>query len=124
MAKETAPAWLVKRYMKLWDKFKDKTFSFEEAKNALKEDNKFLSVVLSEMKKEGWLSLELNPEDARKRLYKLKSLEEVMKRTAEKAVSIFKTDSKEASSNQINIVTSSTVHGDIKNIKNSEDNKN
>ena len=124
MSKEVAPAWLVKRYMKLWDKFKDKDFSFEDAKKTLKEDNNFLSVVLSEMKKEGWLTLELDPEDARKRLYKLLSLEEVMKKTAEKAIDIFKTESKESSSTQINIVNGGVIHGDVKNIKNSEDNKN
>ena len=81
--------------MKLWDKFKDKDFSFEDAKKTLKEDNNFLSVVLSEMKKEGWLTLELDPEDARKRLYRLIPLEEVMKKTAEKAVDIFKIQSQE-----------------------------
>ena len=124
MSKEVAPAWLVKRYMKLWDKFKDKDFSFEDAKKTLKEDNNFLSVVLSEMKKEEWLTLELDPEDARKRLYKLLSLEEVMKKTAEKAIDIFKTESKESSSTQINIVNGGVIHGDVKNIKNSEDNKN
>ena len=124
MSKEVAPAWLVKRYMKLWDKFKDKDFSFEDAKKTLKEDNNFLSVVLSEMKREGWLTLELDPEDARKRLYKLLSLEEVMKKTAEKAIDIFKTESKESSSTQINIVNGGVIHGDVKNIKNSEDNKN
>ena len=95
MSKETTPAWLVKRYMKLWDKFKDKDFSFEDAQKTLKEDNKFLSVVLSEMKKEGWLTLELDPEDARKRLYKLLSLEEVMKKTAEKAIKVFKIENKD-----------------------------
>ena len=124
MSKETAPPWLVKRYMKLWGRFKDKSFSFEDAKKTLKEDNKFLSVVLSEMKNEEWLTLELDPEDARKRLYKLLSLEEVMKKTAEKAISVFKTDSKEASSNQINVITDSVIHGDVKNIKNGEENKN
>ena len=124
MSKEVAPAWLVKRYMKLWDKFKDKDFSFEDAKKTLKEDNNFLSVVLSEMKKEEWLTLELDPEDARKRLYRLIPLEEVMKKTAEKAIDIFKTESKESSSTQINIVNGGVIHGDVKNIKNSEDNKN
>ena len=124
MSKEVAPAWLVKRYMKLWDKFKDKDFSFEDAKKILKEDNNFLSVVLSEMKKEEWLTLELDPEDARKRLYRLIPLEEVMKKTAEKAIDIFKTESKESSSTQINIVNGGVIHGDVKNIKNSEDNKN
>ena len=101
MSKEVAPAWLVKRYMKLWDKFKDKDFSFEDAKKMLKEDNKFLSVVLSEMKKEGWLTLELDPEDARKRLYRLIPLEEVMKKTAEKAVDIFKIQSQETTKKTI-----------------------
>ena len=124
MSKEVAPAWLVKRYMKLWDKFKDKEFSFEDAQKTLKEDNNFLSVVLSEMKKEGWITLELDPEDARKRLYRLIPLEEVMKKTAEKAIDIFKTKSKELSSTQINIVNGGVIHGDVKNIKNSEDNKN
>ena len=95
MSKENAPSWLVKRYMKLWDKFKGKDFSFEEAQKTLKEDSKFLSVVLSEMKKEGWLTLELDPEDARKRFYKLLSLDEVMKKTAEKAVNVFKMESQE-----------------------------
>ena len=95
MAKETAPAWLVKRYMGLWNKFKDNTFSFEEAKNTLKEDNKFLSVVLSEMKKEDWLSLELDPDDARKRLYKLRSLEGVMNKTAEKALNVFRAENEQ-----------------------------
>lgn len=109
MSKEIAPSWLVKRYMKLWDKFNDKDFSFEEAQKALKEDNKFLSVVLSEMKKEGWLTLELDPEDARKRFYKLLSLEEVMNKTAEKAVGIFKMQSKET--NQKTMVN---IKGNIK----------
>ena len=90
MSKETAPPWLVKRYMKLWDRFKDKSFSFEDAQKTLKEDNKFLSVVLSEMKKEDWLTLELDPEDARKRLYKLRLLEEVMSKTADKALNVFR----------------------------------
>ena len=95
MAKETAPSWLVKRYMKLWNEFKDREFSFDDAKKTLKEDNKFLSVVLSEMKKEGWLSLELDPEDARKRVYKLRSLEEVMSKTANKALNVFREESEE-----------------------------
>ena len=37
MSKETAPSWLVKRYMKLWEKFEDKDFSFEDAQKTLKE---------------------------------------------------------------------------------------
>ncbi len=113
--------------MKLWDKFKDKSFSFEDAKKTLKEDNKFLSVVLSEMKNEGWLTLELDPEDARKRLYKLLSLEEVMKKTAEKAVNVFKMESQETTQRStINIGNiksgrDTNINSDIKQKKKDEE---
>ena len=53
------------------------------------------------MKKEEWLTLELDPEDARKRLYRLIPLEEVMKKTAEKAVDIFKIQSQETTQKTI-----------------------
>jgi len=38
-----------------------------------------LSIVLSELRQAGWLEMKLNPEDARKRLYKLKSPEQAVK---------------------------------------------
>ncbi len=99
MPKESVPSWLVKRYMKLWDKFKEKEFSFDGAKNTLKEEGKFVSVVLSKMKNEGWLSLELDPNDARRRLYKLKQLEEVMAKTADKALNVFREESERLKTN-------------------------
>ena len=116
MSKEVVPAWLVKRYIKLWDKFKDKDFSFEDAKKTLKEDYKFLSVVLSEMKKGGWLTLKLDPEDARKRLYRLIPLEEVMKKTAEKAVNIFKIESQETKQRSTINIESNIKNGRESNI--------
>jgi hypothetical protein len=47
------------------------------------------------MKKEGWLTLELDPEDARKRLYRLNSLVDVMTKTAEKSLSVFRNEDSE-----------------------------
>ena len=41
----------------------------------LKIDIKVLSVLLSDLKKNGWLEVSLSQEDSRKRLYKLKSPE-------------------------------------------------
>ena len=70
---EAIPKWLMKRYSKLWKKFKEKEFSFEEALETLKEkDERVLSVILSDLKKAGWVVLALSPTDARKRIYKLK----------------------------------------------------
>ena len=47
-----------------------KQFSHQQAEDLLKVTN--TSIVLSRLKKFGWLELTLDPEDSRKRLYKLK----------------------------------------------------
>jgi DNA-binding HxlR family transcriptional regulator len=67
------PKWLENRYAVLWGKFKSIPFSFEEAEKLLREkDPKTLSVVLSDLRNLGWLSVKLDPKTARKRLYQLK----------------------------------------------------
>ena len=43
---------------------------------------KMVSVILSEMRKSDWLEMRLYPNDARKRLYKLKAPDEVVKEIA------------------------------------------
>jgi hypothetical protein len=83
---EPMPKWLTRRYAILWKGFKDKSFEFEDAKKLLNEDNdKRLSVILSDFRKYGWLKVELHPESSRKRIYKLKSptaaFEEIAKET-------------------------------------------
>ena len=79
---EPLPKWLMQRYSLLWVKFKDKEFSHEQATKTLPDGERMVSVILSEMRKAGWLEMRLNPNDARKRLYKLKSPEEVVKEIA------------------------------------------
>ncbi len=79
---EPLPKWLMQRYSLLWVKFKDKEFNHEQATQTLPDDERMVSVILSEMRKVGWLEMRLDPEDARKRLYKLKSPEEVVKEIA------------------------------------------
>ncbi len=77
--------WIEKRYGNLWDSFQASPFRFEEAAKILKEktkdDERQVNVVLSEMRKGGWLEVEFDPEDARKRIYKLKSREEIISET-------------------------------------------
>ena len=74
----------MQRYAKLWSKFSEKKFSYDDVEEALQEnDNRILSVFLSELKKSGWVAIELDPNDSRKRLYKLinpkKAIEEEIK---------------------------------------------
>lgn len=71
------PEWAFVRYAKLWSKFKNKDFSYEEAKNLLKEKTA-MSVLLSELKDAGWIEVKLNPQDTRKRIYKLKNPEKAV----------------------------------------------
>jgi len=79
------PTWIEKRYKNLWDSFKDSAFRFEDAvkilKEKIKDDERQVNVVLSELRKGGWLEVEFDPEDARKRIYKLKSSEEIISET-------------------------------------------
>ena len=69
------PEWLMIRYSKLWLKFKEKEFTKEQAEKVLKKDNA-LAVVLSYLRKAGWLEMKMNEKDARKSIYKLKNPEE------------------------------------------------
>lgn len=78
------PKWLTKRYAVLWKHFQDKKFEFEDAKKLLNEDSdKRLSVILSDFKKNGWLTVELHPDSSRKRIYKLKSPDKALAEIAE-----------------------------------------
>jgi hypothetical protein len=75
---EPLSKWIMKAYSKLWTKFKNKEFNHDEASKTLN-DEKMISIILSELKKAGWLDIRLHPEDSRKRLYKLISPEEAAK---------------------------------------------
>jgi len=79
------PKWIEKRYRTLWDAFHNSEFRFEEAvrvfKEKIKDDERQINVFLSELRKKGWLEVEFDPEDARKRIYKLKSSEEIISET-------------------------------------------
>lgn len=69
---ETIPNWVLQRYAVLFRKYKDKEFTFKEAMKTIKEDDKvYASMVLSELRKAGWLEIKIDPQDARKRIYNL-----------------------------------------------------
>ena len=74
---EPLPKWIMKHYSTLWREFKNKEFIYEDASKTLNE-KKMMSLILSELKKNGWLNVKLDPEDSRKRIYQLKNPNEVI----------------------------------------------
>lgn len=78
------PKWIMKRYLLLWDEFKDGEFAFDDAERCLSkmakpDSKKVVGLFLSELRKAGWVKVELNQADTRKRIYKLKPYEQIFK---------------------------------------------
>lgn len=66
------PKWVWKRYAKLWQKFKETPFTFEQAQKELKHlDRNLISVMFNELKTAGWIAVNLGEGDSRKRVYNL-----------------------------------------------------
>jgi type I restriction enzyme M protein len=77
--------WLERRYQSLREEFGDHPFQFEDAARVLKEKyhdgEGEANTVLFELRKGGLLEITPHPEDARKRIYRLKSIREVITET-------------------------------------------
>ena len=72
------PKWIQQRYSVLWSVKRDAPFNHVEAMQILGEKEPILmSVFISELRKAEWLESKLNPKDARKRIYVLKSPEKI-----------------------------------------------
>jgi len=84
------PRWLMQRYAILWAKIKTDKFDFNTAKKILGDNDGVLNVALSELRKLGWLKVEFDPHDARKRVYNIVSLERAFKELAKNKKVIIK----------------------------------
>jgi len=73
--------WIENRYKVLWENFERKPFRADEAVEILKggmgDSSEQVNIALSELRKAGFLEVELDPKDARKRIYTLKSKAEI-----------------------------------------------
>jgi type I restriction enzyme M protein len=71
-------SWIKRRYLILLNEFKNNPFTFDDACKVLKEkfedDENQTKIILSELKKGGYLEVSRNPEDKREKIYKLKPL--------------------------------------------------
>ena len=67
--------WITKRYFTLQEKFKKNTFTFAEASKSLydlyHDSENQTKLVLSELKRAGYLKISKNPKDEREKIYKL-----------------------------------------------------
>lgn len=79
------PSWVDKRYQILWKEYEDSSFRFDEAVSILKKaypgddvPKEQVNVLLSELRKAGMLKVELDLEDARKRIYRLKGKQKII----------------------------------------------
>jgi type I restriction enzyme M protein len=83
MSTEGIPKWLQIRYSVLWEHFRESPFRFEQASELLVNKNKDdwaqIPVILSELKKSGWLNVESDPNDLRKKIYRLVSREKAIR---------------------------------------------
>lgn len=74
--------WLEDRYSVLWGVFQDRPFTRSDAvaalRQKLKENERNVNVILSELRKAGRLKARPNPSDARKKVYTLRSMKELL----------------------------------------------
>jgi DNA-binding HxlR family transcriptional regulator len=77
------PKWIMRRAKVLWGSFKSRHFTFSEAEKALDgDDSRMVAVVLSELKRAGWIAASVDAENPRKKLYRFThpaTMEEVVK---------------------------------------------
>ena len=70
------PKWLMHRYATLWKAYDKHEFSHHDAAYTLQEHQpSLISVILSSLKRHGWLMMRLDEIDSRKRIYSLKQPE-------------------------------------------------
>lgn len=76
MAKEM-PEWLKEYYNRLWERYKNESFTFDAAMKELGISKKMITKTLLEIEKKGFLSKETSPIDYRARIYRLISPEDI-----------------------------------------------
>ena len=77
------PKWLQIRYSMIWKQTRGESFTHEEARKFLRLSIGLTSAVLSALKAAGWLIVEIDPTDSRKRTYRVISPEEAVEKMRE-----------------------------------------
>jgi hypothetical protein len=80
------PKWLQYRFAILYAKHKDKSFTQEQAERDLGLPRATVRVVLSEIRRAGWLDVEMGSDDIRKFTYVLKNPETICRNIGRQAI--------------------------------------
>ena len=72
------PKWIMQRYSQLWNSFGNEEFRYDDASRTLNKSNT-VSVLLSGLRRAGWLETKLDPKDGRRSIYKLKGPEQAVR---------------------------------------------
>lgn len=76
---EKLSGWVLERYASLWKAKRESPFTSQEVMKILvKDKNSMRGRILSELRKRGWLIIEVDSNDARRHIYQLKSPELVI----------------------------------------------
>jgi len=67
--------WMIVQYAKLWKAKKEEKFTLEEAAKVLGRQISVSAVILSNLRKAGWVEVNFDPSDHRRRFYILKKPE-------------------------------------------------
>ncbi|MBI4154732.1 hypothetical protein HY498_01460 [Candidatus Woesearchaeota archaeon] len=79
------PKWIMKKYALLWQKLQDKEFTYKDVVDLFKDENiNVIRTMISQLRKNGWLTFIPDQNDSRKRIYKLKSPEQAVKEIKDK----------------------------------------
>ena len=86
------PKWLMLRYLILWKAYGSGKFDFDSAfyslgPGSIQDNKKLVGLVLSELRKAGWVSVDFNTNDHRKRIYTLKDFRILFEGAVAEAVS-------------------------------------
>ena len=81
MQSNNLPTWIKKRYLSLWEKFKEKSFDFEQAVSVLEDgyqdSREQTKLILSELKRAKLLKVKSKAKDKREKIYRLLNIFEV-----------------------------------------------
>ncbi|HLC66730.1 MAG TPA: hypothetical protein VJK52_03770, partial [Candidatus Nanoarchaeia archaeon] len=78
---EAVPKWLQIRFGQLWEKYGNHaSFSLANATEVLDESKEVVTVILSRLRKSGWVTVTFDESDFRKRNYRLKNPAEIFSR--------------------------------------------
>jgi len=77
---KSIPNWVMERYSVLYRKLKCKQFTREEARTILEnfgiyKNDKLTNTFFSELNHKGWVEVKKDPQDTRRKIFKLKSPE-------------------------------------------------